>query len=105
MTYELAYVFTKIGNLLPYYEENERFVASENLRQYYARERVLQLILLVRFDRTGSEVRKMCRIKCPVNPLPIKGEFEVVSISRMVKFLTSYGWVLNDKFHKSMFDA
>lgn len=104
MTYDYAYIFTKKGNLLPYYEGID-IPESESMRHYYAREREIQLVLLVRFDRTGNKVRKMCRIKCPVNPLPIKGEFEVVSVSLMVEFLAKNGWQWKDKIHRSLFDA
>lgn len=104
MTYDIAYIFTKKGNLLPYYE-GKVVRENESVRQYFARERELQLVLLVRFDKTSNRIRTMCRIKCPVNPLPIKGEFEVVSASLMVEFLTNNGWQWKDKIHRSLFEA
>jgi hypothetical protein len=104
MTYDVVYIFTKKGNLLPYYEANVQR-ESERLRNCYAMERELKLIMLVRFEKTSGKARTMCRIKCPVNPLPIKGEFEVVSASLMVEFLTNQGWQWKDKIHRNLFEA
>lgn len=42
----------------------------------------------------------ICRIKCPINPLPIKGEFQCVSISEMTNLLTSLGWSYKEKLLK-----
>ena len=103
-TYPIAYIFTKKGNLIPYYDAKEKR-ENERLYRYYEGERELQLILLVRFDVAGNRERTMCRIKCPVNPLPIKGEFEVVSVSLMIEFLTNLGWKWKEKLYQSMFEA
>lgn len=43
--------------------------AIQRARAVYAEEREVRLILLVRFNEKGKPI---CRIKCPINPLPIE---------------------------------
>lgn len=108
-TYHQAIIFTKRDNLSKWFNANcskfivdgnmeysEHFVRAEKL---YAQERDIQLILLVRFENGKC----ICRIKCPINPLPIKGEFQCVSTSEMSKLLTSMGWAYKAKYGIGMF--
>lgn len=108
-TYHQAIIFTKRDNLSKWFDANcskfivdgnmeysEHFVRAEKL---YAQERDIQLILLVRFENGKC----ICRIKCPINPLPIKGEFQCVSTSEMSKLLTSMGWTYKAKYGIGMF--
>ena len=108
-TYHQAIIFTKRDNLSKWFDANcskfivdgnmeysEHFVRAEKL---YAQERDIQLILLVRFENGKC----ICRIKCPINPLPIKGEFQCVSTSEMSKLLTSMGWAYKAKYGIGMF--
>lgn len=108
-TYHQAIIFTKRDNLSKWFDANcskfivdgnmeysEHFVRAEKL---YAQERDIQLILLVRFENGKC----ICRIKCPINPLPIKGEFQCVSTSEMSKLLTSMGWTYKEKYGIEMF--
>lgn len=108
-TYHQAIIFTKRDNLSKWFNANcskfivdgnmeysEHFVRAEKL---YAQERDIQLILLVRFENGKC----ICRIKCPINPLPIKGEFQCVSTSEMSKLLTSMGWTYKAKYGIGMF--
>lgn len=96
-TYDQAIIYTKRDNLSKWFDANcskfivdgnveysERFISAE---KHYAQERIVQLILLVRHENGKT----ICRIKCPINPLPIKGEFQCVSTSEMTKLLTSMG--------------
>lgn len=107
--YHQAIIFTKRDNLSKWFDANcskfivdgnmeysEHFVRAEKL---YAQERDIQLILLVRFENGKC----ICRIKCPINPLPIKGEFQCVSTSEMSKLLTSMGWTYKAKYGIGMF--
>lgn len=107
--YHQAIIFTKRDNLSKWFDANcskfivdgnmeysEHFVRAEKL---YAQERDIQLILLVRFENGKC----ICRIKCPINPLPIKGEFQCVSTSEMSKLLTSMGWTYKEKYGIEMF--
>lgn len=61
--------------------------------------RDVHLILLVRHE----DGKCICRIKCPINPLPIKGEFQCVSTGEMSKLLKSMGWTYKEKVHYGMF--
>lgn len=94
-TYHQAIIFSKRDNLVKY------FLGKPSLsdQEYYAMEREIQLILLVRFENGKC----ICRIKCPINPLPIKGEFQCVSTSEMSKLLTSMGWTYKAKYGIGMF--
>lgn len=95
-----AWIFTKKGNLLPYLH-SKNCTPSEAAKEYYGKEREIQLVLLIR-----SENGKIyCRIKCPVSPLPVKGEFKVPSISAIANFLYQNGWSRKQIIPSSMFNA
>ena len=98
-TYHTAIIYTKHTNLMPWY--NGRCDAPRNptAREYYSKDREVQLILLVRHE----DGKCICRIKCPINPLPIKGEFQCVSTGEMSKLLKSMGWTYKEKVHSGMF--
>ena len=98
-TYHTAIIYTKHTNLMPWY--NGRCDAPRNptAREYYSKDRDVQLILLVRHE----DNKCICRIKCPINPLPIKGEFQCVSTGEMSKLLKSMGWTYKEKVHSGMF--
>lgn len=102
MNYHRAFIFTKRTNLLPWLDSNGHrfgFDVRRNseqwaaLRAEYAVEREVQLILLIRNEGDGI----CARIKCPVNPLPIKGEFQITSPGKMIQLLNSMGWELVSK--------
>ena len=103
--YEKAVIFTKKGNLHDYFYTDKicygRFQAkpSESWKAWYEAEREIQLILLVRYE----DNKCICRIKCPINPLPIKGEFQCVSTGEMSKLLKSMGWTYKEKVRSGMF--
>lgn len=108
-TYGMAIVFTKRDNLSKWFDINGYKYAQganmeysdryQKMRAVYATEREIQLILLVRYE----EGKCICRIKCPINPLPIKGEFQCVSTSEMTELLTSMGWKYKEKIHANLF--
>lgn len=104
--YHSAYRFSKVTNLLKYLSSNyQRYGTSgnpeevERIRELYAREMEVQLILLVRHD----EGKCICRIKCPVNPLPLKGEFVVTNAGDVSRLLIDLGWSFKDKLNLAMF--
>lgn len=106
-TYEMAIVYTKHTNLLPWLDGQYDTPKNPSTLEYYSRNREVHLILLVRHEdvRIGANIkhRLICRIKCPISPLPIRGEFECVSTSEMTKLLTSMGWKYKEKIHYTMF--
>ena len=105
MKYKHAMVFSKHTDLLPFFYgkcsganiTNERYA---RIKAQYARERDVQLILLSRYEHG----KMICRIKCPVNPMPVKGEFVPCDISSVVKFLIQQGWTHKATYNLAMFE-
>lgn len=101
--YTGACIFIKHTNLLEWFNTNfsdemragysNCSVGFNQLRQRYADPRDVQLILLFRFD----DNKCYCKIKCPINPLPVKGEFEAPSLVCVQRFLKNEGWVFERK--------
>lgn len=98
-TYHTAIIYTKHTNLMPWYNGRCDAPRNHTAREYYSKDRDVQLILLVRHE----DGKCICRIKCPINPLPIKGEFQCVSTSEMTKLLTSMGWKYKEKIRYATF--
>lgn len=105
-TYHTAIIYTKHTNLMPWLQSNYTKFGTHGtteqalrIREMYSKNRDVQLILLVRHE----DGKCICRIKCPINPLPIKGEFQCVSTGEMSKLLKSMGWAYKEKVHYGMF--
>ena len=99
--YTLVQVYTKKGNLLPWYHsQHDRGHHAMSTAEYYAKERDIQLLAMFRFDNGKC----FCKIKCPVNPLPVKGEFEIPSTGAISHFLIDNGWNYKQKFYPRMFE-
>lgn len=103
-TYGMAIIFTKRDNLLKWFSANDGFWALgtnayQRARAEYATEREIQLILLVRYE----EGKLICRIKCPINPLPIKGEFEAPTVGAVSHTLETMGWTYKEKLPLGLF--
>lgn len=103
--YTMVYIYTKKGNLLPYITGKMMRTVhtpeeSKRLCDYYAKEREIQLIALFRW-KNG---KVFCKIKCPINPLPVKGEFEVPSTGVLADFLVKEGWSFKQKIYPHMFE-
>ena len=105
-TYHTAIIYTKHTNLMPWLQSRYEMCCThstteqaQRIREMYSKDRDVQLILLVRHE----EGKCICRIKCPINPLPIKGEFQCVSTSKMTWRLASMGWTYKEKVHSAMF--
>lgn len=101
--YSLAITFTKHVDLMPWFYgkhfEMNSSTAIESLKRYCSVPREVQLILLARFE----DGRTYCKIKCPVNPLPIRGEFEAVSIDQIIKLLVREEWRMQERLPISLF--
>lgn len=103
-TYGMAIIFTKRDNLLKWFSANDTFYAQgtdayQRKRAVYAKEREIHLILLVRYE----EGKPICRIKCPINPLPIKGEFEAPTVGAVSHTLEIMGWTYKEKLPLGLF--
>jgi hypothetical protein len=98
-------IFTKAGTLTPYLEHAKHIKNVTELgRKYYEKEREIQLILATRWDSTAKRKRLMGKISCPVNPLPVRGEFEIASYNAMCEFLMSQGWTLKETISNHWFE-
>ena len=105
--YHIAIIYTKRTNLMPWLQSNYTKFSTfstpeqrQSIRAAYEKERDVQLILLVRHE----EGKSICRIKCPINPLPVKGEFEAPSAAAVSKTLQTLGWKFKEKHDLHMFD-
>lgn len=106
--YTWVCLFAKHTSLLQWFDvvhhceiENNyhtRSVGFNQLRQSYAKPRDVQLILLVRYE--GNRI--FCKVKCPINPLPVKGEFEAASLNAVISFLNNEEWKLKEKLPFSL---
>ena len=111
MKYDIVYQFTKKGNLLDFFRQKAdkmNIATAERYdywHEYYAREREIALYAMIRYQDVPNERTKLiCKIKCPINPLPIKGEFELPGMSALVRFLAEKGWVFEQKIPLHMFE-
>ena len=105
MKYDRVLIYTKKGNLMQYLNTGKvsRTFSNANadsLRQYYGQEREIQLIARIRWESNKC----FCSIKCPINPLPVKGEFEVPSYSVVERYLRNNGWQFKQKIYPRMFE-
>lgn len=75
-------IFRKMGTL------NE-FHARKGSPYVSRKEEYISLVLICGFDSTGKQ---NCKIKCPINPLPIIGWFQPQSLTAVSELIESYGW-------------
>ena len=117
MYYDRIIIFTKRGNMSEYFQ-TARVSGRYNKTLYddakarHDAEREIQLIACVRYEdypvSTPKGIIQMskvfCRIKCPVNPLPVKGEFELPSLESLYSFLKANGWTVRQAFDTRLFE-
>lgn len=100
MMYSRAITFVKRDNLLQWLRHNRNTPVTPTTLDMYSRERNVQLVLWVRYDKCDT----YCKISCPINPLPTKGEFKAASLSAVCKFLQDDGWVFVNNLPLSLMD-
>ena len=104
--YSMISIYKKKENLNDFLYTNkiarEQFKGKLTLetKTYYGKEREIELIAKFRFENNKT----FCKINCPINPLPVKGEFEVVSISVLNCFLRANGWERQESLFSDMFE-
>lgn len=96
--YDRAIFFIKRDNLLQWY--NNVHWQTPYPEEYYAKTRDVQLILLLRYD--GDKI--FAKIKCPINPLPVRGEFEIPSVTAITDFLIDNDWMPKEDMNLHMFN-
>lgn len=107
MKYDVVVIFKKVADLLPYYHGAiDKMDGAGRIVSHYAKERPVNLVLLIRneYDHTTGKRHVFCKINCPINPLPVKGEFEVPSVSAVEHFLLDAGWTKTDVMNKRLFE-
>lgn len=102
--YTQAIIFTKRTSMREYCtgKVTQRVNTTDDYKrmcEYYARERDVQLLALFRWENGKC----FCRIKCPINPLPVKGEFETPSSGVVCNFIRSNGWRYERTIYPRMF--
>lgn len=108
--YTSAIIFTKHTDMMPWFEGKYHNVPSNygtsvgfnQFKNSCEKLRDIQLILLVRYEYPMDGTRIYCKIKCPVNPLPIKGEFEAASLKQLIKLLEHEGWTMKQNLPISL---
>lgn len=97
-------IFTKKGNMLDYFHSSKvNYKTTEEynrMLEYYKKEREIQLIAMFRWEPN----KVFCKIKCPVSPLPVKGEFEIPSPAVLYRFLNANGWTFKQAIYPRMFE-
>ena len=111
MKYDIVYQFAKKGNLLDYFNQKSdkmHFATAEQYdrwQEYYAQEREINLYAMVRYKIVPDEqTQVICKIKCPVSPIPAKGEFELPGEHALFKCMQDNGWQFKQKIPLHMFD-
>lgn len=102
--YTQAIIFTKRTSMREYCtgKVTQRVNTTDGYKrmcEYYARERDVQLLAMFRWENGKC----FCRIKCPINPLPVKGEFETPSSGVVCSFIKSNGWHYERTIYPRMF--
>ena len=105
--YHRALIFSKNTDLLAYWEGKRKKARNvlelqwwDERKFHYATKRNVQLILQLRYLDNGTT---MCKIRCPINPLPTKGEFPVCHLGALVAFLQKEGWNMEGNYGIAMF--
>jgi hypothetical protein len=116
--YSRAFIFHKETDLMPYFDTikekigyNPDFPSHQRTKARYEAKRDVQLIALLRWEEVpnnkmgGMTARQrcMCRIKCPINPIPVIGEFEIPSPYHICEFLRELGWTLEREHNLNLF--
>ena len=100
MKYDVAIVFKKLTNLMPYYHGvvDRMACGVDRVASFCAKERTVNLVLLIRYeyDHMNAKNRIFCKVHCPISPLPVKGEFEAPSVNAVEHFLNKMGWDKTD---------
>lgn len=104
--YSQAYIFTKRTDMKKYCTEKvlancATMEARKRMIDSYAKEREIQLIAMFRWENGKC----FCKVKCPINPFPIKGEFETPgTTSPVLDYLVEHGWLFQQRIYPRMFE-
>ena len=107
--YPYAIHFTKMDTLKEYASTDKFYDARGNVTQatkeHYDTPQIISLTVSYRWDSSREHGRRlMCRINCPISPLPVKGEFQAPSLKALRKFLIKAGWTLQGTVETRLFE-
>lgn len=94
MKYSRIITFSKFTNLMDFAQTkvNRSGKTVEELpaweKKVYATNKDITLNVYVRYE----DNHVYCKVQCPINPLPVKGEFEVPALYVLQNFLENNGW-------------
>ena len=106
--YSVVFVCSKQADLMPYalnkFEGGIKELAScPKLVEHYSMERKVTLMAMFRWENGAKgKLHCLCKIRCPINPLPVKGEFEAASMNAVLGFLQENGWTIEQKLNTAM---
>lgn len=119
MKYDCVMVFHKMTTLTDYFVANQHKLVGhldtsfpshreryQRIAERYLKEQPVRLLLLVRYEY-NPQTRKnnvFCRIRCPINPLPVEDEFKTPSVNALKSFLTQHGWTETEVIPAHMLD-
>ena len=91
MDHKVVVTFIKRTNLMEFRKHSPEHANPISVvpEEYYDKIRTVRLVVM---ERITDDKRIFCRIKCPINPLPVKGEFEIPNWGALKRFLESQGW-------------
>lgn len=90
MDRKVIVTFVKHTDLVEFHRHNHtQYEDTAAPMEYYTKERTVRLVVTERITEDGHI---FCRINCPINPLPVKGEFEIPSWGALKRFLEANGW-------------
>lgn len=117
MTYDCVVVFHKMTTLTSYFAANEHKLIGhldindhnyearyDRIADRYTAEQDVRLLLLVRheYNPETHKFKTICKINCPVNPLPVKDEFTAASVNAVKNFLLLDGWTETESICANM---
>lgn len=101
--YSVVYLYTKRTSMRDYCTDKVLMPHQPEVRkrmaEMYNREREVELLAMFRWE--GDKC--YCKIKCPINPMPVKGEFQAPSPRSVFIFLSDNGWNFERKINPCMF--
>lgn len=88
MYYQQRLLFIKKTSLNDFYSTGKGACSRNCIPPNSLQEREVSLILTLSY----RDNKLFADIKCPINPLPVKGEFRTPSRKAIIDFLISNGW-------------
>ena len=89
--YSMAFIFKKTIPMRSYYMGRYAKTGVKPSEKLLASTKEVTLLCRVGW---GADHRPFANIKCPVNPLPVTGNFCIPSVEVLTRWLCEAGWTL-----------